>query len=112
MKFLADEHIDTSAVDALKKIGIDISSVQELGMRGENDENLLTYAKENETVIITRDSDFLSLHTKGKEHAGILFISKPLSIGNTIREIEKVHLLFEPEHLRNRVIFIPLKINK
>lgn len=38
-------------------------------------------------------------------------MTKPLSIGNVIREIEKVHMLFEPDNLRNRVIFIPLKIN-
>ncbi|MFW6194874.1 MAG: DUF5615 family PIN-like protein [Halobacteriota archaeon] len=78
-------------------------------MRGESD--LLAYAKENEMVVVTKDSDFLDLHTQGKEHAGILFMTKPLSIGNVIREIEKVHMLFEPDNLRNRVIFIPLKIN-
>ncbi|MFP3910334.1 MAG: DUF5615 family PIN-like protein [Halobacteriota archaeon] len=30
MRFLADERIDISAVEALKRIGVDVSSVQEL----------------------------------------------------------------------------------
>lgn len=87
MKFLADEHIDAPAVEALKKIGIDVVSVQELGMRGQSDKKLLEYAENAEMVIVTRDSDFLKLHSKGAEHAGILFMTKQLSVRTTIREI-------------------------
>ena len=109
MKFLADEHIDVQAVEALKQISIDIVSVHELGMRGQSDEKLLTYATEDKRVIVTRDTDFLRLHAKGREHVGIIFITIPLSISSIVREIEKVSLLFEVEHLKNRVIFVPLK---
>ncbi len=109
MKFLADEHVDVQAVEALKQINIDIVSVQELGMRGQSDEKLLSYAHENKRIIVTRDTDFLRLHAKGREHAGIVFITNPLSIANIVREIEKISLLLETEHIRNRVIFVPLK---
>jgi len=60
-------------------------------------------------VVITRDSDFVKLHRKGVEHAGIVFISKFLTIGKTIGEIEKVSMLFESEHIKNTIIYIPLK---
>lgn len=59
------EHIDISAVEALKRIGVDVYSVQELNMRGESDKNLLAYAKENEMVVVTR-AFFLTFTPKVK----------------------------------------------
>ena len=107
MKFLADEHIELSIVTGLKLIGIDAISVNEAGKRQSDDEEILRYAKENDRVIITRDSDFIKLHKKGAEHAGIVFISKFLDIGKVIGEIEKVSMLFD--NIENTLVFIPLK---
>ena len=109
MKFLADEHIELSIVTGLKLLGIDAISVNEAGKREYDDEEILNFAKENDRVIITRDSDFVKLHRNGAEHAGIVFISKFLAIGKIIGEIEKISMLFESEHMRNNLIFIPLK---
>ena len=109
MKFLADEHIELSIVTGLKLLGIDAISVNEAGKRESDDEEILSFAKENDRVIITRDSDFVKLHRKGVEHTGIVFIPKFLAIGKIIGEIEKVPILFESEHIRNMVIFLPLK---
>jgi|SRR3989338_2598166 len=109
MKFLADEHIELSIVTGLKLLGIDAISANEAGKRESDDEEILRFANENDRVVITRDSDFLKLHNKGAEHAGIVFIPKFLTIGKMIGEIEKVSMLFDSEHIRNTVIFIPLK---
>ena len=109
MKFLADEHIESSIVTGLKLLGIDAISVNEAGKRESDDEEILRFAKENDRVIITRDSNFVKLHRKGAAHAGIVFISKFLAIGKTIGEIEKVSVLFESEHIKNTIIYIPLK---
>ena len=109
MKFLADEHIELSIVTGLKLLGIDIISINEAGKRGSDDEEILSFAKENDRIVITRDSDFVKLHSKGISHAGVVFISKFLEIGKVIEEIEKVAMIFEPEHVRNSVVFIPLK---
>jgi len=107
MKFLADEHIESSAITGLKLLGIDAISANEAGKRESNDEDILSFANKNDRVIITRDSDFLKLHNKGAEHAGIVFIPKFMAIGKIIGEIEKVSMLFES--LDNTIIFIPLK---
>ncbi|GEM_PF-1314511 len=109
MKFLADEHIESSIVNGLKLLGIDAVSVNEAGKRESDDEEILRFARENDRVIITRDSDFIKLHRKGVEHAGIVFIPKFLAIGKIIGETEKVSMLFELEYIRNTVIFVPLK---
>lgn len=109
MKFLADEHIELSIVTGLKLLGIDIVSINEARKRGYDDKEILSFAKENGRVVITRDSDFVKLHNKGIEHAGIVFIPKFLGIGKVIEEIEKVSMILKQEYIRNSVIFIPLK---
>lgn len=109
MKFLADEHIELSIVTGLKLLRIDVTSVNDAGKRGSDDERILSFAKDNNRVIITRDSDFVKLHSRGIEHAGIIFIPKFLEIGKVIKEIEKASMILESEHIKNSVIFIPLK---
>lgn len=109
MKFLADEHIESSIVTGLKLLGIDAISVNEAGIRESDDEEILNFAKDDYRVIITRDSDFVKLHKKGVEHSGIVFVPKFLKIGKLIAEIEKVSMILDSEHIRNTVIFIPLK---
>jgi len=78
-------------------------------MRGQSDEQILVYAKEDGRVVVTSDEDFLTLNAKDVEHAGIAFLTKCLGIAALKEEIEKVSLIFESEHLKNRVVFIPLK---
>lgn len=107
MKFLADEHIDLHAVKALKRLGINIVLIQEIHVEGYLDEEILNYGNKNERIIVTKDSDFLRLHSKGVQHAGIIFLTKPINTSELIREIQKVLMVFE--NLENAVIFIPLK---
>lgn len=110
MKFLADEHIDLPAVKALKRLSIDIISIQEAHMGSYADEEILDYGNKNERVIITKDSDFLRLHSKGIKHTGIIFLTSHLNTSGLIKEIQKVLIIFEK--LENVVIFIPIKSNQ
>ncbi|MBI3051842.1 DUF5615 family PIN-like protein [Candidatus Woesearchaeota archaeon] len=107
MKFLADENVDLPAVRALKRLGVDIISVHDVGMKGYVDEGILNYAKENKRAVITRDSDFLRLDRKGAEHAGIMFLTEPLDASRLIKESQKIIMLFD--NLENTVVYIPLK---
>mgnify|MGYP001602724507 CR=1 FL=1 len=107
MKFLSDENIDVPAVKALKELGVDIISVQELDKRGSPDEEILNFCKENERAVVTGDSDYLRLHAKGAEHAGIVYLTKSLDTSQLIREIQKISLMFES--IENGIVFIPMK---
>jgi len=69
----------------------------------------LDFAKESGRIIITRDSDFLRIRHQGLNHRGIIFIPSPLTIGEIIKEIEKISIIFEPADLENRIIFIPIR---
>ena len=109
MKFIADENIELSIVDGLKALGIDITSISGMRKKGLIDDNILFLAKSSEMAIITRDSDFLRLHSKGYSHNGIIFIGDQLPIGRIIGDIEKISMMFEKADLENAVIFIPIK---
>ncbi|HLC62122.1 MAG TPA: DUF5615 family PIN-like protein [Candidatus Nanoarchaeia archaeon] len=107
MKFLADENVDLPAVKTLKRLGVNIISIHDIGMVEYADEEILNYAKENEIAVITQDTDFLRLHAKNSENAGIIFLTKPLNTGGLIKEIQKIVMLFD--NLENMIIYIPLK---
>lgn len=106
-KFLADENVNLTAVTALRE-KVDIVSVQAVGMRGENDKELIKYARENNRTILTKDADFLREDKKGTSHTGIIFISEELRVGELIREVKKISLLYGREELQDTVVFLPI----
>ena len=57
-------------------------------------------------AVITHDSDFLKLIAK-ETHYGILFFTKQVKIGQAVEEIEKVHLAYTAEDLKDIILFLP-----
>ena len=75
-----------------------------------NDREQLKYAFQQQRVIITHDSDFLTLIRKEKiEHRGVLFFTRQVGIGEAIEEIEKIWLTYSAEDLWGAVLFLPMK---
>jgi len=108
MRFLADEHIDKAVIVALKN-RLDIISLDEIGKKGIDDNEIVEFAKSDNRIVITMDSDFLRLHATGVRHKGIIFLTKLLDVGNIIREIEKISITYRSEDLENAVLYVPLK---
>jgi predicted nuclease of predicted toxin-antitoxin system len=74
MKFLADEGIDRSIVDCLRRQGYDVFYVIE-ETRSLDDDILLDIAAEENRILITRDKDFGELVFRlQKAHAGVILI--------------------------------------
>jgi len=57
MKFLADEGVDRSIVDGLRKLDFDVYFVVD-EIRSLDDEILLQIAVTEQCILITRDKDF------------------------------------------------------
>jgi predicted nuclease of predicted toxin-antitoxin system len=75
--YLADENIPLIAVKALKDMGIHIQSIGEIE-RGMEDEQILSYAVQNNSIIITFDKDFGELVFRLKRPAlGIILLRVP-----------------------------------
>lgn len=60
MKILVDENLD-GMDDRLKKLGYDAHSVRKLQIAGKklgSDYSIINYARENDMIIVTKDTEF------------------------------------------------------
>jgi predicted nuclease of predicted toxin-antitoxin system len=74
MKFLADEGIDRTIVDGLRKLSFDVFYVIE-ETRSLSDNVLLEIAAQEERILITKDKDFGELVFRlNKAHHGVVLL--------------------------------------
>lgn len=72
MKFLADEGVEGVIVDYLRATGYDTKYIIEME-RGIDDETVLSIARQEDRILITRDKDFGELvYLLNKLHSGII----------------------------------------
>jgi len=88
----ADQHVHSATVAGLRRRGMDVTTAQQRGQCGVDDEILLAGATADGRLLLTYDTDFLRIHAEwlqsGKTHAGIVFWhGNQLPIGEAIRRI-------------------------
>jgi predicted nuclease of predicted toxin-antitoxin system len=115
VRLLADENLDLSIVVGLKRImaDLDIVRVQEIGLRGISDPDLLEWAAKEDRVLITHDVNTVTASLRqrietGLSSPGVIIVRKLAPIGQSIRDL---HVMLEasmPEDLRDQVSFIPI----
>ena len=93
-------------LQGLRLRGVDVLTVQEAGMLEADDEAHLALALEQGRVIFTQDADFLRLHAKGVNHAGVVYAHQQTPVGRIIRGLMLIYQVLEPEDMCNHVEFI------
>lgn len=90
-------------------------TADEDGNRGMEDPDLLDRATVLQRVFFTNDKDFLSESAKrqrvGISFFGLIFVHQYLSrvsIGTSIRDLERIVKTETLESMMNRVVFLPL----
>ena len=73
-KFLIDENISPQTTPFLRALGLDVSDVREVGLRGQSDEAVYKYAKDNKLILITFDLEFSYLYLSRKDLAGLIVL--------------------------------------
>lgn len=58
-RFLIDESVDHSVTWVIRRSGWNAVHVQDCGLKGHPDENVMAYAKRENRMLITHDIDFL-----------------------------------------------------
>lgn len=106
IKFYTDEHVGKAVINGLRLRGIDVLSSKEAGLLSADDKIHLEYALKEGRVIFTQDDDFLKLHAKGLEHAGIVYSPQGTSIGNIVRGLELIYRVLSPKDMHNHVEFL------
>ncbi len=75
LKLLADENIPRKISIILRELGIDIIRLQDLGIRGISDRELINIANQHNKTILTRDSDFITSSLLSLAKNGVIYIS-------------------------------------
>lgn len=109
-----DVQVPRAITLALRMRQVDVLSAQEDRTEMWSDTELLDRATSLGRVLFTFDADFLAegaeRQRKGGQFTGIVY-AHPLriSIGQCVQELEMIAQAAEPEDLRNRIEFLPLR---
>ena len=75
LRFLTDENISKSLVDALRQKGYDAKDIKEEKLFGTPDKDIVAMSKVEDRVILTHDKDFANTSNFPiKSHNGIVLI--------------------------------------
>lgn len=114
-RLLADENLDLSIVVGLKRLmsDVDIVRVQELGLRGISDPELLEWAANEDRILITHDVNTVTAALNqriksGLSSPGVIIVRKLAPIGLSIRDLHVMLEASTPDDLRDQVSFIPI----
>lgn len=80
-RLLADENFPLPAVEALRRLGHDVVTVEDVGRAGQGwpDADLLEFARVQNRVVVTLNRrDFLQLHRRQPDHAGMILCTSDL----------------------------------
>jgi predicted nuclease of predicted toxin-antitoxin system len=102
-----DESVERAIADSLRRREIDVTATPEVELMGVSDEEHLAFALGQGRVVFTHDADFLRLHRRGVEHAGIVYChQQSRSIGEIVRALVRIWELQTSESMYQHVEFI------
>ncbi|HKZ00749.1 MAG TPA: DUF5615 family PIN-like protein, partial [Pyrinomonadaceae bacterium] len=101
-----DEHIHRAVAEGLRRRGVNVLTVQEAGKTGLSDRGQLAFALSEGRVMVTMDSDFLTLAVEGVSHAGIGYANPRRSIGELIRALMLLSDVLTPTEMTNQVEYL------
>jgi len=108
--FYLDEDCQAATLAfALRAHGIDVTTTNEVGHGGSDDEEQLQYATSSRRTIVSNNiGDFSAIHERclkaGRDHAGIiLFPQQVFSIGEIVRRLLRLWQTLSADEMRNRL---------
>lgn len=88
--FVADEHVPTPAVRALRSNGYDVSRVREEFGSGTSDRAILEGCREDGRVLLTNDSDFAGLAAEVEQPGIVIYTDQTLPPRDFVRAIIRI----------------------
>ncbi len=107
VRFYLDENMQVAIADQLRRRHIEVVTVLDLGLLGDDDINHLMRASIEGYVLCTHDSDYLDMAASGVPHAGIVYGQQEKHrIGDWVRFLELAHGVYDAESIRNIVEYL------
>ena len=107
MRLLGDEHVPPPVVSALRGEGHDVAVVGDDLELGASDTDLLDYARDDDRVIVSEDTDFRGADPElaVEAHPGVLACDTAASPGEIAAAIRRIDAL--SEDLGGTLLFVP-----
>ena len=115
LRLLADENFNGDIVRALllRQPDLDIVRVQDVGLVGVGDPDILAWAAANDRIILTHDRATLPDYAYerlavGENMPGVFILSDRFPVGDATREILLITAVSEQPEWSDRVVYLPL----
>ncbi len=107
IRFHLDENCTRAIARGLRRHRVDVTTTPEAGLLGATDEEQAAYALASGRVIFSQDRDFLRIHGRGIELAGIAYCEKDArSISEIVDGLVLIWEVYEPEEIAGRVEYV------
>jgi hypothetical protein len=107
IRYHLDEHVDPAVAEGLRRRGIDVTTTVDAGLMGATDEEQLGFATAEGRVCVTRDPDFLILHSRGIAHGGIAYWHpKRRNVGTIVLDLTLLRRVATAEEIQGRVEYL------
>jgi len=106
LRYLADEHVANAVVTGLRRRGVTVATISDVGLLGASDDELLQFAQREGYVIATQDQDFLRLAARVDQHAGIVYAPQGRAVGDLVRWLYLLAQISVPDEMRGRVEYL------
>lgn len=106
IRFLADENLDNDILRGLaRRVVVDVVRVQDLGMAGVGDVEVLARASDEQRVLLTHDVTTMVAHAWARVAAGlampgVVVVPQLLAVVRAIDDLVLLHQLSEPGERR------------
>ncbi|QUW04760.1 DUF5615 family PIN-like protein [Chloracidobacterium validum] len=115
LRLLTDENFNGDIVRGLllRQPDLDIVRVQDVGLAGSDDPDILVWAAENNRIVLTHDRATMSDYAyervaAGKGMAGVFILNDRFPVGRAIEEILLLAACTEQAEWSNRAVHVPL----
>lgn len=115
LRLLLDENFHHDILRGLRRQlpAADLLTVQDAGLRGMLDPELLAWAAEQQRILVTHDLKTIPKHayerlTSGAYLAGVFALSDAVPIGEAIEQLALLITCSEANEWENKVTFVPL----
>lgn len=105
LELVADEHVPTPVVNALRSSGYAVHRTQNTYGDGTTDVALLTACADDGRVLLTNDNDFARLHDEVPHTGIILYNDQELPPRAVVRAVVRIDKAYSVD-LTNRIVWL------
>ncbi|HTU88699.1 MAG TPA: DUF5615 family PIN-like protein [Gemmataceae bacterium] len=115
LRLATDEHIDRALIRGLlaRQPNLDIARIQEVGLLGADDRDILAWAAAEGRILITHDRNTIPGFTydrvrAGENMPGVIIVDDQLPLGKAIDELLILAVCSEDAEWRDQVVYVPM----